>query len=119
MNMYLTQIGVTLSNCMVGLASMFDKADFSFYKDTLCILPVKKIHLTIKDGETLDVHCTCTIPEARKSTLKLQLQDLGNNLIIILIAEPIEYVSQLSIAEKTCGILICFHHRPLNKVFKP
>jgi len=103
---------------MVGLVIMFDNAEFSFYKDTLCILPEKKVHLTIKDGEIPDVHCVCTLLEARKRTLKLQLQYLGNNLIIILISEPIECVSQLSIAEKTCGILICFDHRPLNKVFK-
>lgn len=56
MNIYLTQFGVTLSNCMVGLAIMFDKAEFSFYKDTLCIVPEKKVHLTIKDGETREVH---------------------------------------------------------------
>ena len=103
---------------MVGLAITFDKAEFSFYKDTLCILPEKKVHLTIKDGETREVHCARTLLEARKSTLKLQLEYLGNNLIIILIAEPIECVSQLSIAAKTCGILICFDHRPLNKEFK-
>lgn len=78
MNIYLKQFGVTLSNCMVGLAIMFEKA---FYKDTLCIVPEKKVHLTIKDGETREVHCVRTRLEARKSTLKLQLQYLGNNLI--------------------------------------
>lgn len=81
MNIYLTQFGVTLSNCMVGLAIMFDKSEFSFYKDTICIVPEKKVHLTIKDEETREVHCACTRLEAMKSTLKLQLQYLGNNLI--------------------------------------
>ena len=87
---------------MVGLAIMFDKAEFSFYKDTLCIFPEKKVHLTNKDGETWEVHCARTHLEARKSTLKLQLQYLGNNLI----------------REKHVAFLICFDHRPLNKVFK-
>ena len=105
-------------NCMVSLTSMFNKAEFSFYKDTLGILPEKRVHLSIKDEETQVVHWPYTLPEARKNTVKLQLQCLGNKLIIILIAEPTDCVSQLSIVEKRSGICISFDHQPLNKVFK-
>ena len=88
------------------------------FKDTLGILPGKRVHLTVEDGATPVVRCARTLPEARKDAVKAELQRLVDESIIVPIDEPTDWVSQMSVAEKKAGIRICIDPRPLNEVLK-
>ena len=87
------------------------------FKETPCILPGKKVHLTTVEGASPVIRSARTLPESRKDVVKAELQRLVDTGMIVPVDEPTDCVSQMSVAEKS-GIRIFIDPQPLNKAFK-
>ena len=87
------------------------------FKETPGILPGKKVHLTTVEGASPVIRSARILPESGKDVVKAELQRLVDTGMIVPVDEPTDWVSQMSVAEKS-GIRICIDPRPLNKAFK-
>ena len=75
------------------------------FEKTPGTLPGEKVHLTTVEGASLVIRSARTLPELRKDAVKAELQCLVDTGMIVPVDEPINWVSQMSVAEKKSGYL--------------
>ena len=82
-------------------------------------LPGGQVHLTlISDAEPV-VRPPRTLPEARKPTVKMEIDRLEREGIIAKVDRPTDWVNQMAVVDKKSGdVRICIDPRPLNLMLK-